>query len=240
MLGMGKIETTLNHKVLQKISIRLIFGILFVLGLIGVFAKFADSLLENELGDFDGVLSDLVHGLQVPWLTEVMITVTHIGNTSTYLVVVPIFLAILLFKKLKAESFILLTTILGAWGLNGALKFSFQRARPDIEHLIEVGGYSFPSGHAMVSMAAYGIMGYLIIQYMTRKGRSTWYVGVLVGLLIFLIGISRVYLHVHYPSDILAGFAAGAVWLIMNIYALNLLQRRGKRTKRVMERNESI
>lgn len=230
----------MNNKVMQKISFKLILGVLVVLGLIGVFAKFADSLLENELGDFDTFVSAVIHGMQTPWLTEFMIFVTRIGDTSTYVVVVTIYLAVLLIKKLKLESFILLSTILGAWGLNGALKFTFQRSRPDIQHLIEVGGYSFPSGHAMVSFAAYGIMGHLIVQYLQRKNRAAWYVGVFVSLLILFIGTSRIYLHVHYPSDVLAGFSAGAVWLIMNIYAMNVLKNRGNRTKKDKRINESL
>ncbi|MCF6138603.1 phosphatase PAP2 family protein [Pseudalkalibacillus berkeleyi] len=224
---MGKLGTQINEKVLQKLSYKLVIGIIATLMLIGVFGYLADSLIDRELSAFDTFLSSIVFDMQTPWLTDFMIFVTSIGDTSTYVVVVIIYLAVLLKKKLKLESLILLITILGAWGLNGALKFMFQRARPDIEHLIEVGGYSFPSGHAMVSIAAYGIMGFLIVQYLQNQGRSYWPVILLTSLLIFLIGFSRVYLHVHYPSDVIAGFSAGAVWLLTCMYAMSILKSRG-------------
>ncbi|WP_349408429.1 phosphatase PAP2 family protein [Pseudalkalibacillus sp. SCS-8] len=226
---MSKLETQTKEMIMKKVSLKLVLGLIVTLGLIGLFAQLADGVLENELEAFDHVLSTMVHSLQAPWLTEVMIFITHIGNTMTYVVVVSLYLVVLLVKRLKLESFILLLTILGAWGLNGLLKISFQRARPSIEHLIEVGGYSFPSGHAMVSCAAYGIMAYLIAYYLGRRNKPYWYIAALASILIFLIGVSRIYLHVHYPSDVIAGFAAGGAWLLTCIFTMKTLKRRGEK-----------
>ncbi|WP_261130371.1 phosphatase PAP2 family protein [Bacillus sp. Marseille-Q3570] len=225
------LNTTKTKKALEKISLELIIGIITALALLGVFAKLTDELLENELQGFDTFISNIVYSLQTPWLTNIMIFMTHAGDTYTYVFVVIIVLVILLKKSLKWEAFVLLITILGSWGMNTFLKGSFERERPDLEHLVEVGGYSFPSGHAMVSIAAYGIMAYLLIQYFRKSGKPYWPIVLLAGLWIFLIGFSRIYLHVHYPSDVIAGFSAGGVWLLTCIYALSILNRSGGHRK---------
>ncbi|HEX6922907.1 MAG TPA: phosphatase PAP2 family protein, partial [Bacillales bacterium] len=98
----------------------------------------------------------------------------------------------------------------------------FQRQRPEIHRLIEVTGYSFPSGHAMGSFVFYGMLGYFFILFLKSeylKAGST----LLMAGLIFMIGFSRVYLGVHYPSDVLAGFAAGGAWLTICIIGLKVV-----------------
>ncbi|MBA4495598.1 phosphatase PAP2 family protein [Paenactinomyces guangxiensis] len=112
----------------------------------------------------------------------------------------------------------------GAWLLNITLKSLIQRPRPNLQHLIEVDGYSYPSGHAMVAAAFYGMIGYLVWFNLRTKGKPSWYEIVFTVLLILAIGTSRVYLGVHYPSDVIAGFAAGGVWLVACIKGLNILQ----------------
>ncbi|MGP4078669.1 phosphatase PAP2 family protein [Pseudalkalibacillus sp. R45] len=225
------LNTTKTKKALEKISLELMIGIIAALALLGVFAKLTDELLENELKGFDTFISNIVYNLQTPWLTDIMIFMTHAGDTYTYVFLVIIVLIILLRKSLKWEALVLLITILGSWGMNTFLKGSFERERPRLEHLVEVGGYSFPSGHAMVSIAAYGIMAHLLIQYLRKSGKPYWPIVLLAGLWIFLIGFSRIYLHVHYPSDVIAGFSAGGVWLLACMYALSLLNRSGGHRK---------
>jgi undecaprenyl-diphosphatase len=97
------------------------------------------------------------------------------------------------------------------------LKQLFQRARPDLHRLIEIGGYSFPSGHATNAITVYGILSFLLWNHIaTRRGRilllfsSTF--------IIFSIGFSRIYLGVHYPSDVIAGYFVGGFWLIVAIW----------------------
>ena len=101
--------------------------------------------------------------------------------------------------------------------LNGILKDFFHRARPDLHRLIEIGGYSFPSGHAMSAMAVYGALAFLLWRHIpTRMGRSILII--LSAIMIFMIGISRVYLGVHYPSDIIGGYFASGFWLATAIW----------------------
>ncbi|MDT2294513.1 phosphatase PAP2 family protein [Paenibacillus larvae] len=95
--------------------------------------------------------------------------------------------------------------------------------------MVDATGYSFPSGHAMVSSSFYGFMVYLLWKHQRRKWRAAWLIPWLGAFVIFLIGFSRIYVGVHYPSDVLAGFAAGGIWLIGCIAADKILQERSFR-----------
>lgn len=110
------------------------------------------------------------------------------------------------------------------WILNTLLKELFRRSRPELDHLLVVHGYSYPSGHAMISMGFYGML--FVIWAIEWKGRNTsnrW-IPVLCGILfVLLIGISRVMLGVHYPTDVFAGFAAGFVWILCMVQGIKRL-----------------
>ncbi|MGF6357692.1 membrane-associated phospholipid phosphatase [Paenibacillus sp. 4624] len=101
------------------------------------------------------------------------------------------------------------------WILNTLLKEIFRRSRPELDHLLVVHGYSYPSGHAMISMGFYGMLFVIwAIEWKERDVLRRW-LPVICGILfILLIGVSRVMLGVHYPTDVFAGFAAGFVWIL--------------------------
>lgn len=117
----------------------------------------------------------------------------------------------------KAYSFGILSSFTAMWVLNTLIKEILQRERPSLQHLVEAGGYSFPSGHAMISMGFYGMI--FAIWAIERKirGRSLFLPCVLGALLILLIGLSRVYLGVHFPTDIAGGYIAGIIWLVFTV-----------------------
>lgn len=102
--------------------------------------------------------------------------------------------------------------------LNILLKNVIERPRPVLEHLVKVNSFSFPSGHAMVSIIVYMIVGYFLVKEL-KKDSIKWTAGVVLSLVVFLIGMSRVVLHVHFPSDIFGGFAIGYAWTYMVIIA---------------------
>lgn len=105
--------------------------------------------------------------------------------------------------------------------LNKLLKDWIGRPRPDIEHLVSVKSLSFPSGHAMMGMIVYTMIAFVIIVYLNSKGLK-WTVAFFAFLIILTMGISRIVLQVHYPSDIASGFAAGWIWCViwMAVYEL--------------------
>lgn len=148
------------------------------------------------------------------FLTPFFIGITELGGVPfsvLFVIVVSLYLLVKT-KRRDLAIWYILTVALGAGLLNQAFKFLFRRPRPTIEHLVEQGGYSFPSGHSMGSMILYGALVFLIIQ-LARKRIIKWIALVCAAGLIFLIGLSRIYLGVHFPSDVIGGFSLGAAWL---------------------------
>jgi undecaprenyl-diphosphatase len=108
-----------------------------------------------------------------------------------------------------------------------SLKFLFNRPRPDIPLLNEVSGFSFPSGHAFMSFAFFGLLIYVI----DKQIKNYWIKGILITLftvIIIIIGMSRIYLRVHYASDVLAGVSLGLIWLVISLSVLNFIEKRKK------------
>ena len=107
------------------------------------------------------------------------------------------------------------------------LKDAFQRPRPDLEHLVYVKSYSFPSGHAMVGMIVYFMIAYFLMEEAkSRAVRVT--IAVIIAILLLLIGASRIILHVHYPTDVLGGYALGYLWVVFWILLYNYFRKRVK------------
>ncbi|MGQ3480036.1 phosphatase PAP2 family protein [Paenibacillus sp. TY11] len=121
------------------------------------------------------------------------------------------------YLRSKAYPFAILSSFTAMWVLNTLIKEVLQRERPSLQHLVEAGGYSFPSGHAMISMGFYGMI--FAIWAIERKinNRAFFLPCVLGALLILLIGLSRVYLGVHFPTDIVGGYVAGIIWLVFTV-----------------------
>ncbi|TYR76673.1 phosphatase PAP2 family protein [Rossellomorea vietnamensis] len=114
-------------------------------------------------------------------------------------------------------------TIALGGGFNWLLKAYFKRERPDIEALVEQGGYSFPSGHSMGSFVLYGTLAFAVFRLYDHTWSKILGAAALM-LLVLLIGLSRIYLGVHYPSDILGGFSAGGVWLLFSILVYTFIK----------------
>lgn len=150
--------------------------------------------------------------------TLFFIIFTHFGSVAAMILFVLLFSSFLFWrtKNLGMVFWFALQTILGAALLNHYVKEIFQRQRPTIKHLVVQGGYSFPSGHSMGSLICYGGIAFLLIQ-LTR--RSIWKRCILffTAVLVLLIGISRIYVGVHFPSDVLGGYLLGGAWLFLMI-----------------------
>ncbi len=144
-------------------------------------------------------------------LTPILKVITHIGGEKIVLVLAV--LAIILIKGLKNKLF-LLTGVVGTAGLNVILKHIIQRKRPNINRLIPEEGYSFPSGHSMMSMTFYGMLIFLIFKYV-KNTTLKWTLIVILTILLSTIGITRIYLGVHYPSDVIGGFVVSLTYLFI-------------------------
>jgi len=214
-------NVSIFQKPLAKFSKSLIWGLLISVLLLALFAKLSEDLFYNELGTFDRVVGEFIRGFATPSLTRLALIITNLGSAYIEIGLMLIVGAFLLFRlKHTWETVLLSISLSGAWLLNTILKALFHRARPDIVHLAEAGGYSFPSGHAMVAAAFYGVIGYLIWLNLKNHSKPSWYILVLTFALIIAIGISRIYLGVHFASDVIAGYSAGGVWAIACIVSL--------------------
>lgn len=207
------------------------FGLIMLGGIaagasfLALFIKILEELLFDQLETLDIVIIQLIRSFANEGLTNVATWFTQIGSAIVEITIVLLAGAYLWFRlKHTWEAVILVISLAGGGLINFILKNFFQRSRPAIEHLVQAGGYSFPSGHAMVSTTFYGMLGYLVWLNLRESNRPSWYVPVLTVLLILAIGFSRVYLGVHYPSDVVAGFAAGGAWLTSCIVGLHAIR----------------
>ena len=176
-----------------------------------MFFAILEDVFEKEIMKLDILGYGLISTLISNNITPVAIVITNLGGAITLIGLTIIFLLIIKNKKISLS--ILLNLGISAF-LNILLKNIIQRPRPDEFRLISETGYSFPSGHSMVSMAYYGYLIYLIFKFVKNKKLKTFLITILC-ILILSIGISRIYLGVHYTSDVIAGFVLSISYLII-------------------------
>lgn len=188
---------------------------------IAVFILFSiiGSLYNNEIISIDVFMHDLVvNNLRSDGLTFIMLFITNFCNP---IILILLSLVILLICKDKKMGLIIMINLLVSILLNIIFKGIIQRDRPLEDFLITESGYSFPSGHSMVSMAYYGLIIYFIYKKIKDK-RVRNVLMILIGLLILAIGFSRIYLGVHFASDVIGGFLISIIYLVCAIKLLNL------------------
>ena len=228
----------LIRKVISRISeksnwpaaslLMLLAGLLLSFLALLSFVNIADEVLDNDISDFDDQVATFFRQNRTQTLTWFMLQITQLGSgiVCTFLTVIISGLLLLLNERWASIfqiSFVLIITGI----LNRLLKFSFSRPRPEEFFLISEESWSFPSGHAMTAVAFYGFIIFLIWRR-KNKLRIRLSVSLILVLLILLIGASRIYLGVHYPSDVLAGYAAGLFWLLLSSSIFNWAHNRKK------------
>lgn len=216
----------------ERISPESYLGLHLTVGLLvsGVFVWIFGGITEDILAGDPFVQVDrwvIGHVLyfRTPAVTGFMKAVTLLGNGATISLLSLAVMVYLAARRRFAYAAGYLMSVLGGSVLIVVLKAVIHRPRPiSGTTLIQVGGWSFPSGHAMMSVICYGIVSYLII-----RGVSSWRLRVLTctvaGFIAFLIGLSRIYLQVHYLSDVVAGYAGGLFWLSICITGLEAYRR---------------
>ncbi|SFR10386.1 phosphatase PAP2 family protein [Desulfoscipio geothermicus] len=198
----------------QKPVVKRFPDILPVLLLTLFFNILAWGVVTGAIAPIDRVITDAVRYLTSPQLTASMKFITFWGNTGTLWIIVPLtIIAVFLLGRRLAGTLLPAFSVTGGWVLTEALKWLFHRPRPNENPLVPADGFSFPSGHALMAVVFYGAIAYLLFINLSPSALRRLVTAGL-ALLILLIGISRVYLGVHYPSDVLAGFVAGGAWLI--------------------------
>ena len=212
---------------------RLLIGLGIGGALAALFIKLAGEMSEGETEAFDiailkalRVPGDLSTPIGPAWLLNSMRDLTALGGVTVLTLVTLLAIAFLLLRGRWHHALYTAMAIGGGAIMGRILKALFARERPEIvPHLVEVHSLSFPSGHSMNSAIVYLTLAVLVARgYEERRTRS-FVIGA-ASLLVFVIGVSRVYLGVHYPSDVLGGWTVGAAWaLLTGLIATNLQQR---------------
>lgn len=189
------------------------------------FLSISEDLYSPALQQFDESSFDILHSLRSPSLNLFFTIITDLGSAPAYLILIPIVGLVLYYRGLQWHTSIQSSIVLiSAYVLNVALKNFVARPRPlNALRLVEAFSYSYPSGHSMSAMALYGFLIYLIYRYM-RFGLLRAICVFSLSLLILLIGVSRVYLGVHYASDVIAGFVVGLFWLMTCIIIIRSVE----------------
>jgi undecaprenyl-diphosphatase len=161
------------------------------------------------------------------WMPEVGRDLTALGGVAILTLVTVAVLGFLALQRAYHAMWLVLAATVGGFLLSTLLKYTFDRPRPTlVPHLSKVSNSSFPSGHSMLSAIVYLTLGALLARLVQRVWLKLYLVGVAL-LLTFLVGCSRVYMGVHYPTDVLAGWSAGLSWALLCWLTARYLQRRG-------------
>ena len=191
--------------------------IILFLCLVG-FLALAEDVFHKEIMSGDIIGSNIISKFLISdFVTPIAKFITNFGGAISFIILTIVLFLVIKNKKIGLSIFLNLVIVTV---LNQLLKRILQRPRPTEFRIIEETGYSFPSGHSMISMAFYGYLIYLIYKYVKNK-YIKWISIVLLGILICSIGISRIYLGVHYTSDVLGGFLISVSYLVIYISAVN-------------------
>ena len=209
----------MKEKIKRFIVKNLKWIILFIC-LIG-FLALAEDVFNKEIMNGDIIGYKFISTYLISdFATPIAKFITNFGG-AIFLIGIAVILFIVIKNKKIGISIITNLGIITI--LNQLLKRILQRPRPEEFRIINESGYSFPSGHSMISMAFYGYLIYLIYKYVNNKYLK-WFLITILGILIVNIGISRIYLGVHYTSDVLAGFLISISYLIVYISIVNKLE----------------
>ena len=214
---------------------RLLISVFAVAALLLVFGFVVDRVMEGSTASFDRAVVLAFRGgtdgasgpVGPPWVREMARDVTSLGS---FVVIGMMTLAVAVFLLLtggRAAALLVVVAVFGGMAVNSSLKLLFARPRPDLfVPAAKVFTASFPSGHAALSAISYLTLAALLAR-MTASLRLRTYVMALAVCLTFLIGVSRIYLGVHYPTDILAGWCIGSAWALLCWAVMTRLQHRG-------------
>ncbi len=211
----------------QYLGLHLTAGLVAAIGCVWLFGGLAEDLLTNDpIVRVDQAVAATLHDVATPVTTTVFLIITALGSLETVALLGLAVTVLYARKRRWLHVAVWLTALVGGAALNQLLKAFFARPRPVFdEPLLLEASYSFPSGHAMESMVVYEMLAYFaVLALATWRARTAFVFGA--ALLVLLIGFSRMYLGVHYLSDVAAGYAAGGAWLSACITGMEVVRRR--------------
>jgi undecaprenyl-diphosphatase len=214
---------------------RLFASILMIAALLLAFGLLAEEVIEGDTLPFDRQLMLALREagnpsvpIGPPWLPEAARDISALGSTIVLGILLLAVVGYLLLVRRRAAAWLMLGAVLSGVALNSLLKLGFARPRPDlVAPLVRVVTASFPSGHATLSAITYLTLGALLARTHSQISLRIYFM-TLAALLTVLVGLSRIYLGVHYPTDVLAGWCIGTAWAMGCWVLMTWLQRRGQ------------
>ena len=201
--------------------------------LILIFGSVAEEVMEGDTHRLDTALmmtfreaGDRSELIGPEWFEEMVRDVTALGSYVFIIILVASAVGYLLLVRKYALSAVMLTAVVGGILISNVLKHGFDRPRPDLDHAAQVFSPSFPSGHATLSAVTFLTLGG-ILTFTSARWPVKAYFLTIAAILTILVGMSRVYLGVHYPSDVIAGWCVGTAWALLCWAAAFWLQRKG-------------
>lgn len=226
----------LHESVIARLGAREIGALVALLisaGLLLVFGMIAEEVLEGDTRRFDRAVAmafrtpgNASDPIGPPWVEEMGRDITALGSYTFIIGVVLAVVGYLLLINKRGAALMTFVAVAGGMALSNLLKFGFDRPRPDAEHATRVFTSSFPSGHAMLSAVTFLTLGALLTR-VNAKRRIKFYFLAIAVILTLIVGMSRVYLGVHHPTDVVAGWCVGSAWAILCWAVALWLQRRG-------------
>ena len=213
----------------------LLASILAVAVLLLAFGVLAEEVAEGSTSKFDRYVllsfrnaGNPTDPIGAPWAQSMARDITALGSVTVLGIVLFAVVGYLLLARKRASAWLMLTAVLGGTIGNSLLKHSFARPRPEfVAQSTQVFTASFPSGHAALSAITYLTLAALLARTTTSRGLRIYFVGIGLVLTLF-VGVSRVYLGFHYPTDVLAGWCIGSAWAMGCWALMTRLQRRGR------------
>ncbi|AFS79228.1 phosphatidic acid phosphatase domain-containing protein, PAP2 family [Gottschalkia acidurici 9a] len=225
MKNKHKITREIPKKSLVKYLLGLFIAVLFFI----VFMNFSTKVRGISEGIyFDKLILSRIHNHINQDIKNIMIFISFLGSAKFYLPLCSFLTIYLLRKKHYIESIGLINGVLGSAIVNFVLKRYYVRVRPEMYFQVQETGYSFPSGHSMVAISFYFICTYLLVR---NRPWDIKKIIIWMSTIVFvtLIGFSRIYLGVHWPTDVIGGLSLGFVWLYFNIVLVELLHKKYKK-----------
>jgi undecaprenyl-diphosphatase len=220
--------TTFVRRYLGRLPLRMVLLLLLFIGAIALFAKITHDVIWEQEQAFDESVFAWVADWRNPGLTEFMKAVTFCASATFLQIGYAVLVVIYLFRKNWKRVGEIAAVGLGGRVLNYSMKLFFQRPRPPEPLVGPLDTFSYPSGHATSGFLFYGLLAYLVWKTGLPKALRLVLVSLLLAFAL-LIGFSRVYLRVHYPSDVIAGFCIGVAWLLLTITLFGRLKKRADR-----------
>ena len=213
-----------NPRIASFIATVSTVGLLICLVILYILAQLSEEVLEQEAFSFDQSILLWIRQFSNPVWDTVMLNITRLGNPPILVLISLIAFSILWGRRSYKEAKIFLLNGLGGSILSHGLKLVFSKSRPQLwNSAISETSYSYPSGHALGSMVLYGFLAYLLASFSPKYAKV--YYGI-AAILITLIGFSRLYLGVHWPTDVIAGYGVGFLWIFVCITLLKLQKRK--------------